>query len=149
MSIILGLRDYVILDSLELRPFTCFVVVVVVVLECNNIWLELSAAYFQPTSSYFLSQQISQQYIQPFIFSQANRPLVSSTHFSFRTNTGNVVAGIMRAANDCTNALSQSISSTNNQEPIGNTLQVSRPGLQYNRPSIHHHSRAGSSSPPW
>ena len=45
-------------------------------------------------------------------------------------NTGNVVAGIMRAGNDCTNALSQSISSTNNQEPIGNTLQVSREGLR-------------------
>jgi hypothetical protein len=69
MSIILGLRDYVILDSLELRPFTCFVVVVVV-LECNNICLELSAAYFQPANSIFLSQQISQQYFQPLIFSQ-------------------------------------------------------------------------------
>jgi hypothetical protein len=30
---------------------------------------ELSAAYFQPVSSVFLSQQISQQYFQPFIFS--------------------------------------------------------------------------------
>jgi hypothetical protein len=31
--------------------------------------LELSAAYFQPASSVFLSQQISQQYFQLFIFS--------------------------------------------------------------------------------
>lgn len=35
--------------------------------------LELSAAYFQPASSIFLSQLKNQQYFQPFIFSQANR----------------------------------------------------------------------------
>jgi hypothetical protein len=35
--------------------------------------LELSAAYFQSVSSVFLSQQISQQYFQPLIFSQANK----------------------------------------------------------------------------
>jgi hypothetical protein len=35
--------------------------------------LELSFAYFQPVSKIFLSQQISQQYFQPLIFSQANR----------------------------------------------------------------------------
>jgi hypothetical protein len=42
---------------------------------------ELSAAYFQ-SASIFLSQQISQQYFQPLIFSQANRPLrtVTVTH---------------------------------------------------------------------
>jgi hypothetical protein len=31
--------------------------------------LELSAAYFHPASSVFFSQQISQQYFQPLIFS--------------------------------------------------------------------------------
>jgi hypothetical protein len=31
--------------------------------------LEPSAAYFQPASGVFLSQQISQQYFQPLIFS--------------------------------------------------------------------------------
>jgi hypothetical protein len=35
--------------------------------------LELSAVYFQSASSVFLSQQTNQQYIQPLIFSQANR----------------------------------------------------------------------------
>jgi hypothetical protein len=35
--------------------------------------LELSTAYFQSASSVFLSQQISQQYFQPLIFSQTNR----------------------------------------------------------------------------
>jgi hypothetical protein len=30
--------------------------------------LKLSAAYFQPASGIFLSQQISQQYFQPLIF---------------------------------------------------------------------------------
>jgi hypothetical protein len=34
--------------------------------------LELSATYFQPTSSIFLSQQISQQCFQPLIYSSIN-----------------------------------------------------------------------------
>jgi hypothetical protein len=37
--------------------------------------LELSAAYLQLASSVFLSQQIRQQYFQPLIFSQANKPV--------------------------------------------------------------------------
>jgi hypothetical protein len=40
------------------------------VIACS---LELSAAYFQLASNIFLSQQISQQYFQPLIFSQAIR----------------------------------------------------------------------------
>jgi hypothetical protein len=35
--------------------------------------LELSTAYFQLVNSDFLSQQISQRYFQPLIFSQANK----------------------------------------------------------------------------
>jgi hypothetical protein len=41
--------------------------------------LELSAAYLQPASSLFLSQQINPQYFQPLIFSQANRQDVHSS----------------------------------------------------------------------
>jgi hypothetical protein len=40
--------------------------------KASNSSLELSAAYFQSVNSVFLSQQISQQYFQPLIFSQAN-----------------------------------------------------------------------------
>jgi hypothetical protein len=35
--------------------------------------LELLTAYFQPANSVFLSQQTSQQYFQPLIFSQDDR----------------------------------------------------------------------------
>jgi hypothetical protein len=35
--------------------------------------LELSAAYFQPANNIFLSQQISQQYFQPLIFSPSEQ----------------------------------------------------------------------------
>jgi hypothetical protein len=59
----------------------------IIYLDITYIWvhckylaacsLELSAAYFQPVSSVFLSQQTSQQYFQPLIFSQTNRLLDS------------------------------------------------------------------------
>lgn len=54
-------------------------------------------------------------------------PFQFPSHISVfvRIHTGDVVAGIMRAANDCTtNGVSQSTRSTNNQQPTGNYTEI-------------------------
>lgn len=54
-------------------------------------------------------------------------PFQFPSHISVfvRIHTGDVVAGIMRAANDCTtNGVSQSTRSTNNQQPTGNSIEI-------------------------